>query len=455
MGANTSKANDPENHSSHSSTHHKVKDLVDFGPVLPNGLYPTALQDYDLRCVRNLILSRKLAPFYKGLPEPPEVVVPTFTRPTLLEPPVPAASSSMSTVSSSTRRAESNGGRPRSASSSSCNSSKKQQQQQCHHTAATKPVSERQLRLERMRLQREMLYNNAIECPICFLYYPANINYSRCCDQPLCTECFVQIKRPTETPNTPATCPFCMQENFGIIYHPPAWSEKSRNGNNEPTTLVQEGTRHTTSGVAAAESRPRRATLSHRDPSVVLVDHVRPNWHRTQATTSTTSSNSRRSSTLLRTVPTGYNHQHGPRSNRSASSATASEYNHFLSTMRGMDMDLEEWMVMEAIRRSLAEQENMTSVAQDADDNEPLYATARRLGYQQQQQQQQVTGSTESSSTSDASSDENDPTVYIDRHAESGRDDKRVAVDPSNTSGSNGNGSNGNSNSGSNAGVVC
>lgn len=123
--------------------------------------------------------------------------------------------------------------------------------------------------------------------------------------------------------------------------------------------------------------------------------------------------------------------------------------------MRGMDMDLEEWMVMEAIRRSLAEQENMTSVAQDADDNEPLYATARRLGYQQQQQQQQVTGSTESSSTSDASSDENDPTVYIDRHAESGRDDKRVAVDPSNTSGSNGNGSNGNSNSGSNAGVVC
>lgn len=193
MGANTSKANDPENHSSHSSTHHhKVKDLVDFGPVLPNGLYPTALQDYDLRCVRNLILSRKLAPFYKGiggddglyitywvirvdiilvllslgLPEPPEVVVPTFTRPTLLEPPVPAASSSMSTVSSSTRRAESNGGRPRSASSSSCNSSKKQQQ--CHHTAS-KPVSERQLRLERMRLQREMLYNNAIECPICFL----------------------------------------------------------------------------------------------------------------------------------------------------------------------------------------------------------------------------------------------------------------------------------------------
>lgn len=183
----------------------------------------------------------------------------------------------------------------------------------------------------------------------------------------------------------------------------------------------------------------------------IYIDHVRPNWHRAQAT-SATSSNSRRSSTLLRTVPTGYNHQHGPRSNRSASSATASEYNHFLSTMRGMDMDLEEWMVMEAIRRSLAEQENMTSVAQDADDNEPLYATARRLGYQQQQQQQQAIGSTESSSTSDASSDENDPAVYIDHHAEN---DKRVTVDPSNNS-SNGNSSNtGNSSSGNSAGVVC
>ncbi|KOS19966.1 Protein SIP5 [Escovopsis weberi] len=39
------------------------------------------------------------------------------------------------------------------------------------------------------------LYKNATECPICFLTYPPYLNSTRCCDQPICSECFVQIKR--------------------------------------------------------------------------------------------------------------------------------------------------------------------------------------------------------------------------------------------------------------------
>lgn len=39
------------------------------------------------------------------------------------------------------------------------------------------------------------LYKGAEECPICFLYYPRNLNMTRCCSQPICTECFVQMKR--------------------------------------------------------------------------------------------------------------------------------------------------------------------------------------------------------------------------------------------------------------------
>jgi len=58
-------------------------------------------------------------------------------------------------------------------------------------------------------------------------FYPPNINRSRCCDQAICTECFVQIKRsePTTTHlvSEPAACPYCVQENFGIIYTPPPW----------------------------------------------------------------------------------------------------------------------------------------------------------------------------------------------------------------------------------------
>ncbi|CAO3624244.1 unnamed protein product [Cunninghamella echinulata] len=58
--------------------------------------------------------------------------------------------------------------------------------------------------------------NDVIECPICFLSYPSNINYTQCCDQPICTECFVQFKR--SDPTLPVSCPFCVQDNFGVIY---------------------------------------------------------------------------------------------------------------------------------------------------------------------------------------------------------------------------------------------
>ncbi|OLY79683.1 Protein sip5, partial [Smittium mucronatum] len=99
-----------------------------------------------------------------------------------------------------------------------------------------------------------------IECPICFLYYPKNINYSSCCHQPICSECFIQFKRTEHNPNpveyvffttttitTPSSsfylssfffffepypnfflflfffrCPFCLAANFGIYYSPPS-----------------------------------------------------------------------------------------------------------------------------------------------------------------------------------------------------------------------------------------
>ncbi|KAJ3364568.1 SNF1-interacting protein [Allomyces javanicus] len=60
----------------------------------------------------------------------------------------------------------------------------------------------------------------AVECPICFLFYPSNINKSICCDQPICTECFVQIKRPDA--DHPADCPYCVHPGFAVVYAPPA-----------------------------------------------------------------------------------------------------------------------------------------------------------------------------------------------------------------------------------------
>ncbi|KAG2223228.1 hypothetical protein INT45_006109 [Circinella minor] len=456
MGANNSKASGAgdSTHSTHHA-HQKIKDLVDLGSVLPNGLYSTAQQDYDLRCVRNLIVARKLAPFYKGLPDAPDPVLPNNhhncgnkNNNNLLSPPapIPVTSSSMTTISSGSRKNINT--RPRSASSSSFSSNKNNntQQSKSQKSQQVAPApTERELRIERMRLREKMLYNDSIECPICFLYYPSNINYSRCCDQPLCTECFVQIKRPPESQTTPATCPFCMQDNFGIIYKPPSWSEslrlksydsllsvpKDKNDNHAP--------QHTTSGISNT-SRPRRQTISHQNPSVVLVDHVRPNWNRAPETaaTATRSSRSNSSATRLRAVPTGV---YTTRPGRSVSSAATSDYGQFVSNMRDMDMDLEEWMVMEAIRRSLSEQQQqqqqqeeerrstthatqsprVTQETIDEDDDEPLYNTAirleqqRQVGQDQQEQEQELANRISSSSSSSfasttSSSESNFPT---------------------------------------------
>ncbi|CAO3644337.1 unnamed protein product [Cunninghamella blakesleeana] len=115
-----------------------------------NGLYHLQ-QDYDKKKVRKFIITKKLAPFYKGL--------------------------------------------------EGLENDKK---------------SEKMTKNQDDHMTNE---NDVIECPICFLSYPSNINYTRCCDQPICTECFVQFKRTD--PTLPVSCPFCVQPHFGVTYQPP------------------------------------------------------------------------------------------------------------------------------------------------------------------------------------------------------------------------------------------
>lgn len=53
------------------------------------------------------------------------------------------------------------------------------------------------------------------ECPICFLFYPCGLNRARCCNQEICSECALQIKKPS-TPHP--TCPFCNAKNFTTVF---------------------------------------------------------------------------------------------------------------------------------------------------------------------------------------------------------------------------------------------
>lgn len=155
------------------------------------------------------------------------------------------------------------------------------------------------------------LYKNADECPICFLTYPPYLNHTRCCDQPICSECFVQIKRAdphlpehhpdgeTRDPNEglnpedppemlisePSACPYCQQPEFGVTYNPPPFrrgltyspyssypagstamsSQSSLNSTLPPTSPSQPGRRRTHS-------------LSANAPNVITTDRVRPDW---------------------------------------------------------------------------------------------------------------------------------------------------------------------------------
>lgn len=75
--------------------------------------------------------------------------------------------------------------------------------------------------LEASFFDPKLLESNLVDCPICLLSYPRNTNYTECCRQPLCTLCFVKIKRPAS--GRVITCPFCNHVNFGVCYHKPRW----------------------------------------------------------------------------------------------------------------------------------------------------------------------------------------------------------------------------------------
>lgn len=157
------------------------------------------------------------------------------------------------------------------------------------------------------------LYKEGSECPICFLYYPPYLNQTRCCDQPICSECFVQIKRPdphppeheqhdpnaprTETEeeaqsdgqlvSEPAACPFCVQPEFGITYTSLPFRRGltySANSGAHPIASASSATSSSSSlSPAAARSPPaggrRRATsLSTDAPGVITTDRIRPDW---------------------------------------------------------------------------------------------------------------------------------------------------------------------------------
>lgn len=147
------------------------------------------------------------------------------------------------------------------------------------------------------------LYKSSIECPICFVYYPDNLNLSRCCLQPICTECFVQIKRADphppheetddELPHTlisePANCPYCAMTDFGVIFeksfnfttgidgiYPADYKRPDKNENEEAVLSSSPSTIE--SNPIKTPRKHRRSSIPANSPKVVTIDQIRPDW---------------------------------------------------------------------------------------------------------------------------------------------------------------------------------
>lgn len=234
------------------------------------------------------------------------------------------------------------------------------------------------------------VYRGAVECPICFLYYPKHINKTRCCMQPICSECFVQIKRPdphlpyhtgeevsqqdnssaSELVSEPANCPYCAQSQFAVTYTP----GDTRSG---VVPLSLKGMLTTSTSSSSSSTSSKQAP-----PMVVTTDMVRPDWQakldkarQAQAKRAANAAALHASNLILApgessssTPRERRRRSHGSHSSSSRSNRHRSEsHSHGSSSQRSRRFtttgapqeeqprlsELEDMMIVEAIRRSL------------------------------------------------------------------------------------------------------
>lgn len=298
---------------------------VDGGYLAPFGTYKSNL-DYNTNIVRDLIVNRKLAPFYTPLQD----FSPAWTDDELLILVSQLPLHSIDTAYSAEEEVDDVDNHKIHKSS---NYYKRQEQKlklqalidrmkQVQKDEESKYLDEKlrtrvidhvvdsDLPLKQLLLR---LYKGATECPICFLYYPNIMNYSRCCRQPICSECFVQIKRldphppHDDTSNDPssnelphtliseaANCPYCAMPDFGVTYEPPRGISTGANGikasNWHPASLfgsipedaVFSSSPERSDELAVPMPSPtkarRRSSVAADAPGVITTDFIRPDW---------------------------------------------------------------------------------------------------------------------------------------------------------------------------------
>jgi len=192
----------------------------------------------------------------------------------------------------------------------------------------------------------------------------------------------VQLKRtePTTTHivSEPACCPYCVQENFGVVYTPPPWR----------TGIGSEGWAHPTWPDSPRDSQrsfdttkvrsgkqKRFKSYDHTDPDVVTVDQVHPDWEAKLAAVQAAAARRANRRIIMRQIgdrlipvgitsgrihplsvePAGAEGDGGGSRRSRRRQQQQQDLNSFLGNMGFGGRDLEELMVMEAMRLSLLE----------------------------------------------------------------------------------------------------
>lgn len=370
--------------SSSSSGRGHHDDTVDFGHLSPQGVY-TGPRDWNQAVVSQLICARRLAPFYRPLEDYEESWDDDQILAARKELPDPENAEQTTRIEAASI---SNG---------------------------SKSSIKRPSTLKEPARPEASVYRGAVECPICFLYYPPNINHSRCCDHPICTECFVQIKRsePTTTHlvSDPAACPYCVQEHFGVVYTPPPWRTGfGSDGAISPwSSDSPKGSQPSIPSAGYPTHKRRQKSFSADSPEVVTTDQIRPDWEAKLAAVRAAVTRRANRRIIMRQVgdriiPVGVTsgrvHALSPEEaaaaaeNQDISGSRRSRRRQQASSNPGFEQyiglggqDLEELMVMEAMRLSLLEHEEQQrkeaeekKKAVDASDPEAAVTTAESSG---------------------------------------------------------------------------
>lgn len=287
----------------------RLHENVDGGYLAPYGTYKSNL-DFDTEVVRRLVINRQLAPFYTPLND----FDPTWTTEELL---VILSQLPLHSIEDAYSDAELEEDDVDNHKIHKSNNYYRRQEQKRKLKHLMETAKQAQKEEETALLHQKMLlkqggqvssslpskdlllrlYSDALECPICFLYYPSNLNISRCCLQPICTECFVQIKRLDPHPphddalnqsngdslphtliSEPAHCPYCAMADFGVIYDPLSDLRTGINGKCSPGEYRMPEHSDAKSDVQSVKKRPRRKSMAATDPGIITVDNIRPDW---------------------------------------------------------------------------------------------------------------------------------------------------------------------------------